>query len=234
MAQIIIKNAIESFATNASATSLLLFVGLVPQFARGHFHWDESTSISSYISSCLFSTDARAIFSNAVSTPCLFLALEVKCLIFGCLARNSWTATSSTSLSYYLSILFPIKMKGNFSGSLGAPWLRNSVIQVSILSKDCMIGILRVCWWCHRRVRSNQRHDRMRLPNFWISTVQLYPRSVLTLLYLEVDYLAINYHLFFHEVCSHRRLVGLQKFLIDVTMWRELYAFSREVFPTLN
>ena len=169
-----------AYALNESTASLLLLVSLIPQFARGNFHGDESTSISSYISSCLFSTEASAIFSKAVSTPCLFFALEVKCLIFGCLAKNSWTATSSTSLSYYLSILFPIKMKGNFSGSLGAPWLRNSVIQVSILSKDCMRGILRVCWWCHRRARSNQRHDRMRLPNFWIFTVQPYPRSALT------------------------------------------------------
>lgn len=161
----------------SSTTSLLLLSSLVPQFTRGHFYWDKSTSNLSYISSCLFSTEAKAIFSKAVSTPCLFLALEVKCLIFGCLAKKSWTADSSTSLSYYLSILFPIKMKGNFSGSFGAPWLRNSVIQVSILSKDLMKDLLRVCWWCHRQVRSNLRHDRMRLPNFWISTVQQYPRS---------------------------------------------------------
>jgi hypothetical protein len=80
--------------------------------------------------------EARAIFSKAVSTPCLFLALVVRCLILGCFSRNSVTLDSSTSRSSSRSILLPTRMKGNFSGSLGAPWLRNSVIQDSILSKD--------------------------------------------------------------------------------------------------
>lgn len=82
------------------------------------------------MSYCRFSTEARAIFSKAASTPSLFLALVVMCLIFGCFVRNSCTEDSSTSRSSCRSTLFPTKMKGNFSGSLGAPWLRNSVIQL--------------------------------------------------------------------------------------------------------
>ena len=130
----------------SAAPLLLLGLAATLELARGHLHRDESTYPHPYISSCLFSTEARAIFSNAVSTPCLFLALVVMCLILGCFARNYCTSPSSTSRSSSLSILFPTKMNGNFSGSLGAPWLRNSVIHDSMLSKDCLYHTVRVCW----------------------------------------------------------------------------------------
>jgi hypothetical protein len=74
-----------------------------------------------YISSCLFSTEAKAITSKAADTPSLFLALVCKCFILGCFAKNSVTASSSTYLSSVLSILLPTKIKGNFYGSFGEP-----------------------------------------------------------------------------------------------------------------
>lgn len=94
---------------------------------------------NNYISSCLFSTEAKAMTSKAAATPSLFLALVWRCFIFGCLAKNSLTAYYYTSLYSLLSILFPTKMKGNFYGYLGAPWFRNYWIHDSILSNDWKI-----------------------------------------------------------------------------------------------
>lgn len=70
--------------------------------------------------------EAKAMTSKAAATPSLFLALVCKCFILGCLAKNSFTASYSTSRSSTLSILFPTKMNGNLYGSFGAPWFKNS------------------------------------------------------------------------------------------------------------
>ncbi len=133
-----------------------------------------------YIGSCLFRIEAKAISSNAVSTPSLFLAEVFMCLILGCFSKNSFMLSYSTSLSSSLSTLLPSSMKGNFSGSLGAPWFRNSVIQLSILSNDWLIDGLLSCWWCHKLAHNNLLPDKMPLPDFWISPALQYPRSILT------------------------------------------------------
>ena len=51
--------------------------------------------------------------------------------------------------------------------------------------------------------------------------------------YLEVDDLAIDDHLLFHEVGSDGGLVGLQEFLVHIAGWQGGYALRRDVLPTL-
>lgn len=132
-----------------------------------------------YISSCLFSTEAKAMTSKAAATPSLFLALVWRCFIFGCLAKNSLTAYYYTSLYSLLSILFPTKMKGNFYGYLGAPWFRNYWIHDSILSKDWKIERkVPSCLWCRKREHNNQHHDKKRHPSFWTFIGRLCPKSI--------------------------------------------------------
>lgn len=121
---LIVLTIIKAIHYQSAASFLLLWL-LVFQLVGWHFHGNKSTSLNPYISSCLFSIDAKAIFSKAVSTPSLFLAEVVMCLILGCFARNSCTAPSSTSRSSSRSILLPTRINGNFYGYLGAPWLRN-------------------------------------------------------------------------------------------------------------
>lgn len=149
-----------------SATALLLLLLLlVVQLCCVHLHWNETNLDQRYISSTLFSIEAKAIFSKAVSTPCLFLALVVRCFIFGCLSRNSVTLDSSTSLSSSRSILLPTRMNGNFSGSLGAPWFRNSVIQDSMFSNDCIDHEVLSCLLYRRPIRSSQLLCKKLHPN---------------------------------------------------------------------
>lgn len=217
------------------STASFLFLGFfVLQLIGWHFDWNKSTYHLHYISSCLFYTEARAIFSNAASTPSLFLALVVKCFILGCFDKNSWMEESYTSRSSSRSILLPIRIKGNFSGSLGAPWFKNSVIHVSMLSKDWIGRWVRAYLWCHRRGRSSQRHDRRLLRDSWIFIVQLCPRSAWQKGNLEVDDLSVNDHFLLHEVRPHCGLVGLQEFLIDVAICVPRYALRSEVLPTLS
>ena len=161
----------------SAASLFLLSLAAVLQLTRRHLHGNESALPHPYIYSCLFSTEANAIFSKALSTPCLFLALVVMCLILGCLAKNSCTSPYSTSRSSSRSILFPTRMNGNFSGYLGAPWLRNSVIHDSMLSKDCLSKLVHVCWWCRKRVHNSRLHDRRRHPDCGIFPVLLCPIS---------------------------------------------------------
>ena len=58
----------------------------------------------------------EAIISNADLIPELFLALVVVCFMLGCKFKKLRTSYSETSLSIYLSALFPINMKGNLFG----------------------------------------------------------------------------------------------------------------------
>lgn len=151
----------------------------------------------------------------------------------GCLERNYCTLESSTSLSSSRSTLLPTRMKGNFYGYLGAPWLRNSVIQDSMLSKDCVDEWILVYWWCRRLRRSSLLHDRRLLLNCGTFIDQLCPRSDCGYGYFEVDDFTIDDHFFLHEISAHCCLVWLQKLLVHVAEWRKGYALSRDVFPTL-
>lgn len=65
----------------------LLLLSLEPVGRDGHR--DKSVFRNAYISSCLFYTEASAIFSKAAYTPYRILALVSKCFIFGCFFRNS-------------------------------------------------------------------------------------------------------------------------------------------------
>jgi len=124
-------------------------------------------------------------------------------------------------------------MKGNFSGSFGAPWFKNSLIQDSILSNDYFNFSLLACWWCRIQVRSNRLHDRTLHRDFWIFPVLRYPISTWLYKYFKVDGFTIYKNFFLHEICSYRGFVRLQEFLIDVAKCYDSYAFNRDVFPTL-
>jgi hypothetical protein len=114
--------------TAALLTSVLLFG--VFEFV-GNFDWNKATLEKEYMASVLLLTEARPMPSNAFSTFSESLALVLKCSMLGYLARKVFTCSSVTCLSASLSILLPRITKGNFYGSLGAPWLMNSSFQVS-------------------------------------------------------------------------------------------------------
>lgn len=166
----------------------------------------------------MFSTEARAIFSKAAETPSLFFALVYRCCIFGCFAKNSFTASSSTSLSSIRSILFPTKIKGNFSGYFGAPWFRNSWIHDSMLSNDWFRGwrylfvgdvIYQNAAVCASVERSSQTSELL--------LSGCVPDLICEIIYFKVDDFAIHNDLLFHEICSYSGLVRLKKLLINVS-----------------